>query len=77
MQQRGIYSLAGNVQLVLTVLTDSIATVWSTWFYQKMDANDTKDIQHRAFQLCRMFAALCGHDCHCPGDDLDLGRQTI
>lgn len=55
----GIYSLAGNVQLVLTVLTDSIATVWSTWFYQKMDANDTKDIQHRAFQLCRMFAALC------------------
>ena len=55
----GIYSLAGNVQLVLTVLTDSIATVWSTWFYQKMDANDTKDIQRRAFQLCRMFAALC------------------
>lgn len=33
----GIYGLAANLMIVLTVLTDSISTVWDTWFYEAME----------------------------------------
>ncbi len=33
----GIYGLAANLMIVLTVLTDSVSTVWSTWFYEAME----------------------------------------
>lgn len=33
----GIYGLAANLMIVMTVLTDSISTVWSTWFYEAME----------------------------------------
>lgn len=33
----GIYGLAANLMVILTVLTDSISTVWTTWFYEAME----------------------------------------
>ena len=54
----GIYSLAGNIKLILTIITDSIATAWTTWFYGRMDEGDTKGIQKRAVQLMGLFFIL-------------------
>ena len=54
----GIYSLAGNIKLVLTIITDSIATAWNTWFYTNMDKGDRKAIQKRAVQLMGLFFIL-------------------
>lgn len=51
----GIYSLAGNLQLVLAVITNSIGTSWSTWFYAQMEKNNYKTIQNNAKLLTRMF----------------------
>ncbi len=54
----GIYSLAGNIKLVLTIITDSIATAWTTWFYARMDTGDTKGIRKRSVQLMGLFFVL-------------------
>lgn len=54
----GIYSLAGNIKLILTVITNSISTAWSTWFYTEMDRNNRADIQKRATQLAGLFTIL-------------------
>ena len=51
----GIYSLAGNIKLVLTIITDSIATAWTTWFYARMDEGDREGIQKRSIQLMGLF----------------------
>lgn len=51
----GIYSLAGNLQLVLAVVTNSIGTSWSTWFYTQMEKNNYEAIQNNAKLLTRMF----------------------
>lgn len=51
----GIYSLAGNIKLVLTILTDSVATAWSTWFYEEIDKRKYSEIQNRAVQLSILF----------------------
>lgn len=50
-----IYSLAGNIKLILTIITDSIATAWNTWFYTCMDQGDRKGIQKRSVQLMGLF----------------------
>lgn len=54
----GIYSLAGNIKLILTIITDSIATAWTTWFYARMDEGDRKGIQKRSVQLMGLFFIL-------------------
>ena len=54
----GIYSLAGNIKLVLTIITDSIGTAWTTWFYSQMDAGNKQAIQKRAVQLMGLFFIL-------------------
>ena len=51
----GIYSLAGNLQLVLAVITNSIGTSWSTWFYSKMEQKKYLDIQRNAELLSHVF----------------------
>ena len=51
----GIYSLAGTIKLILTIITDSVATAWSTWFYEKIDQKRHSEIQKRAVQLCALF----------------------
>lgn len=54
----GIYSLAGNIKLILTVITSSISAAWSTWFYVEMDNGNRVGIRKRAVQLCGLFAIL-------------------
>lgn len=54
----GIYSLAGNIKLVLTIITDSIATAWTTWFYSRMDQGDRQAIQKRSVLLMGLFFVL-------------------
>lgn len=54
----GIYSLAGNIKLILSIITDSVATAWTTWFYDRMDEGDSKAIQKRAIQLMGLFFVL-------------------
>ena len=51
----GIYSLAGNLKLVLTVVSTSIGVSWSTWFFSKMDKGESEDIQKNSSLLVRMF----------------------
>ncbi len=51
----GIYSLAGNLKLVLTVVSASIGVSWSTWFFSKMDKGEPKEIQQSSSLLVRMF----------------------
>ncbi len=51
----GIYSLAGNIKLVLVIITDSVTTAWTTWFFSQMDNGETKAIQKRAKQLLLLF----------------------
>ena len=52
----GIYSLATNIKLILTVITRSITTAWRTWFFNAMSENKIKDVQKRACQLVEMYA---------------------
>lgn len=54
--QAGIFSLAANIQLILTIISDSIFTAWSTWFYEEIEKNHTQEIQKRAAQLNILFA---------------------
>ena len=51
----GIYSLAGNLKLVLTVITTSIGTVWSTWFFSKMESGEKEEITKNSFFLVDLF----------------------
>lgn len=57
----GIYSLAGNIKLILTIINDSIVTVWQTWFYEKMRNCETHKIPSKAIMLAAAFGILtCG-----------------
>lgn len=51
----GIYSLAGNLKLILTILTDSIITSWGVWFFEEIEKNEIEKIKKRAVQLAQMF----------------------
>ena len=54
----GIYSLAGNLLIVVTVITASVGTAWTTWFYARMDKGDHREIQKYALLLAGLFAFL-------------------
>lgn len=36
--------------LILTIITDSISTAWSTWFYDQISENRIESINKRAKQ---------------------------
>ena len=55
----GIYSLAGNIKLILTIITTSIATAWGNWFYEQMEKNDIEKIKKYAVLITAMFTVLC------------------
>jgi O-antigen/teichoic acid export membrane protein len=55
----GIYSLAGNIRLILTIIIDSIANTWQTWFYEEIEKKNTSEIQLRAKQMIGVFAVMC------------------
>lgn len=56
--EAGIYSLAGNIQLILIIITDSISTAWSTWFYDQMADDNINQIKERAKELSLFFVVL-------------------
>ena len=56
--EAGIYSLAGNIKLILTIITDSISTAWSTWFYDQISDEKMEEIKKRANQLSLFFVIL-------------------
>ena len=51
----GIYSLAGNIKLILTIITESISTAWTTWFYEEFHTGNREKIQDNAKKLCGLF----------------------
>ena len=52
----GIYSLAANIKLILTIVTTSIATAWGNWFYEQMEKNDIKTIKKYAVMITALFS---------------------
>lgn len=56
--EAGIYSLAGNVRLILMIIIDSAMNAWNTWFYEQMDKDAIKEIQHRSKQICGLFVVF-------------------
>ena len=54
----GIYSLATNIKLILTVITTSIITAWRTWFYKAMSDKKINDIRLRSRQLIELYTVL-------------------
>ena len=54
----GIYSLAANIGTILSVITGSIATAWTTWFFEEIDKKNKKIIQRRSSQIVGLFALL-------------------
>lgn len=54
----GIYSFASNVKLILTVLVDSIGTVWSTYFFDTLKKNETLTIRKKATEIVLFFLIL-------------------
>ncbi|MBQ6480904.1 MAG: oligosaccharide flippase family protein [Anaerolineaceae bacterium] len=54
----GIYSLAANIKLIMTVITNSITTAWRTWFYKAISENRIEEIQKRARQLVELYAVF-------------------
>ena len=54
----GIYSLAGNIQLILNIITTSISTVWTTWFYSNMEKQRYDLIRNRACLVSKVFLGL-------------------
>lgn len=54
----GVYSLAANIKLILTVITTSLSTVWTTWFYDKYKEAQVELIQKRAKSILACFACL-------------------
>lgn len=54
----GIYSLAGYIKLILTIITESISSVWRTWFYDRIVLNEIKNIQNKASMLVSAFSVL-------------------
>jgi len=50
-----IYSLAGNIKLILTVIMDSVTTAWGTWIFAEMDQGNIKCIQEKSKQLSLLF----------------------
>lgn len=54
----GIYGLAANIKIILSVISDSISTAWTTWFYEEIDKGNTEIIKKRAVQLAWGFLFL-------------------
>ena len=51
----GIYSLAGNIKLIMIIISDSISNAWGAWFFEMIDSGQTDKICNRASQLVMLF----------------------
>ena len=62
--EAGIYSFAGTVKTLLNVISNSLNTVWATWFFDEMSKGNTKQIKRRGKEYCLLvllfaIGALC------------------
>lgn len=53
-----IFSLAGNLRTIMTVITSSISTSWSTWFFQQMHEKKYSIIQEKAGALLNFYTII-------------------
>ena len=53
--EAGIYSLAGNIKLIMTIINESVTTAWRTWFYNEIDHGRINNIQKYAGALATLF----------------------
>lgn len=51
----GIYSLAGNLKIILVVISESISTAWTTWFYEQAEKNEITEIRRKAVLFSFLF----------------------
>ena len=56
--EAGIYSLAANIQLILSIIIDSVIKSWSTWFYENIYDGNTELIKRKAIELCGLFSVF-------------------
>ena len=55
----GLYSFAYNIFAVLQVTANSLDTVWSPWFYEKMHGKDYKSIKQYSSAYILFLAVIC------------------
>lgn len=46
--EAGLYSFAYNVGMIFQVITNSLDTAWTPWFFEKMEAKDYPSIRRVA-----------------------------
>lgn len=54
----GIYSLAANLKIILNVISESVSTAWSTWFFEEIDKKNIEEIQKRSVQIVSLFGVF-------------------
>lgn len=54
----GIYSLAGYIKLILIIITESLSSIWRTWFYDQIVLKKIKNIQNKATIIMLVFSIL-------------------
>ncbi len=53
--EAGIYSFAGNIKLIMTIINESATTAWRTWFFNEIDNDRIDNIQKYAGALATLF----------------------
>lgn len=56
--EAGLYSFAGTINLIISVVSSSIDKVWKPWFYEKMDEKDYKLIRKNAAKYVFGFSVF-------------------
>ena len=54
----GIYSFTSNIGIILSVISSSFITVWSSWCFEKLESNGKKEINKNASLLLLFFTFL-------------------
>ena len=54
----GIFSLATNLKLILTIVTASVSSAWSTWFYEQIEQREYENIKSRAKLILVLFLTI-------------------
>ena len=57
--EAGIYNFAGSIKNLLNVISNSLNTVWSTWFFEEMSKDNKEKVKRRASEYC-LFVLLLG-----------------
>lgn len=58
--EAGLYSFAYNIYSIVMVTVNSLDTVWSTWFFERMAENEREIISKRASEFAFGIMLFCG-----------------